>query len=469
MDILSIEKKQIRFIIRQLVELKDVLNEVRRTKDASGEKLKKEINNILRKVRSGIFGCEERIEYKSARNFASLSEAFEKVYTELSSTDRVTMRKLLDKASVYNANLEKLGARGGKIELALREARDNYTDPNLLKKVETLLEDAIEADLAFESVVKELIDSAQKIKKVKSKFNAYKQLQDFAVLVSPGYYIDRDLNSTEPVIVLYDQVKFQEKRHTYEEFWKEVKSGNKRVMDDYNRYPKEDRDLNIYVNSPSNGIYSSIIGYCEMGFKYPRERYLGAYEIYRIAALPGFGPFFFELVFSWASLKHAPVVIDRYDASPAARKVWSYFDTDRKYIIKYPAALRKYPHSIGFTEEEVMKLYGPHAFQASVFDRYGFPEGLSGEKVEELKNKLESLKGSGVQRDLRSFIGSEGKPTTNLAVGGIASLDKAYYYDGEVNILAKLLKKGKTDKKYDKSFAAAGYFFFQYSKPRSGL
>jgi len=193
MDILSIEKKQIRFIIRQLVELKDVLNEVRRTKDASGEKLKKEINNILRKVRSGIFGCEERIEYKSARNFASLSEAFEKVYTELSSTDRVTMRKLLDKASVYNANLEKLGARGGKIELALREARDNYTDPNLLKKVETLLEDAIEADLAFESVVKELIDSAQKIKKVKSKFNAYKQLQDFAVLVSPGYYIDRDL------------------------------------------------------------------------------------------------------------------------------------------------------------------------------------------------------------------------------------------------------------------------------------
>ena len=42
MDILSIEKKQIRFIIRQLVELKDVLNKVRRTKDASGEKLKKD-------------------------------------------------------------------------------------------------------------------------------------------------------------------------------------------------------------------------------------------------------------------------------------------------------------------------------------------------------------------------------------------------------------------------------------------
>jgi len=105
MDILSIEKKQIRFIIRQLVELKDVLNKVRRTKDASGEKLKKEINDILRKVRSGIFGCEERMEYKSARNFASLSEAFEKVYTELSSTDRVTMRKLLDKASVYNVTI----------------------------------------------------------------------------------------------------------------------------------------------------------------------------------------------------------------------------------------------------------------------------------------------------------------------------------------------------------------------------
>ena len=166
-------------------------------------------------------------------------------------------------------------------------------------------------------------------------------------------------------------------------------------------------------------------------------------------------------------MKHAPVVIDRHDASPAARKVWSYFDTDRKYIIKYPAALRKYPHLIGFTEEEVMKLYGPHAFQASVFDRYGFPEGLSGKKVETLKSEL-NLNDS-PKSYYRSFIRSEGKPTTNLAVGGIASLDKAYYYEGEINILAKLLKKGKTDKKYDKSFAAAGYFFFQYSKPRSGV
>ena len=461
MDLLSIEKKQFRFIIRQLVELKILLSEVRRAKGENGEQLKKEINHLLRKVRSGIFGSEERVEYKSARNFASLSEAFEKVITEISNSDRAMMKKLLDKARVYNADLERLGARGGKIELALREARDNYTNPNLLKNVEHLLEDAIEADLAFESVVDELIDSTKKLKIVKSKFTVYKQLQDLAVVVTTKRDYGMDNPTPGIKIILYNQVKFHERLHQHNEFQEKVRSG---IIseDEKNRTPREVKDI-------AYAFFEAMIGYCEISYKFPRERFLGAYEIFRIVALPGFGPFFFELIFSWASLKHAPVVIDRKDVSPAARKVWSYFDTDRKYIIKYPAALRKYPSLIGFTKEELFELYGPHAFGASVFDKYGFPEGLSREKLEELKSKLTSDPNSLHYFRGKSFITKEGKPTTNLAVGGLASLDKAYYYDGEVKILAKLLKKGRVDQEYDYMFLQVGYHFFILSKPRSGL
>ncbi len=477
MDSISIEKKQVRFIIRQLEILKTILSRLRASYHEEDEKiLKTEISSILRSFRSGIFNCEERIEYRSARNFMALREAFAKLSSELSYAEHQELSGLLAQARVYHAKLEKFGARGGMIEAALREAQKNPKNKAHLMKIEKLIEEAIQDDLSFEAVMGKLINASKKTKKIKSKFSAYRQIESLAVTVIGNW-----------IIILYDQNKLREELENYnilfgahtpetEEARKELRKELERLREKGRRIPDPsgiiEGDLLSYLGNKM--VDNVIIGYCQMSWKYKKEQFLGAYEIYRIAARQGWGLFFLELVLSQAALQHAPVILDRQETSPAIRKLWEYVDLHRPAIIKYPAALMKYPELIGFSKREVLELFGPAVVGSSVFDEYGFPAGLSREIVDKLKIKAGSSPDIWEQLSWKkSYLKKESKLGTNPLLGGIASLDKAYYYDGETKTLAALLRQGRKDKGktflMQDDFKAAGYFFFQESKPRAGL
>ncbi|MDO8656496.1 MAG: hypothetical protein Q7K45_04615 [Nanoarchaeota archaeon] len=471
MELLNIEKKQVRFIIRQLEDLRSILKEFRvPLQEDDVKKLKKEIAGILRKFRSGIFGCEERTEYRSARNFRILEEAFHKISSELDNTQSREISKLLNQARVYNAKLEKSGARGGTIEIALREAQKNSQDKTSLQKTQKLIEEAIHDDLAFEAAVIELLKASMKIKKLKGKFTGYQHLESLAMIV-----ID------ERTIVLYDQDKFHkemEKEHLlYDLETPENKEAIGALRKEYEILKQKNRE----VSSSTFGFFSDsllyienkmvdnvIVGYCEFSRRYQKEQFLGAYEIFRIATLPGMGLFFLELVLSWAALQHAPVILDRHETSPAIRKLWAYIDTDKPYIIKYPAALSKYPEAIGYTKKEALELFGQKGLLSSTFDENGFPTGLSEAMVKTLKLKVGIQEGFDVHK---SYLKRKSATDADQIIGGIASLDKAYYYDGEKSILAKLIKRGMKDKNYtiNKHFKNAGHVFFQESKSMSGI
>lgn len=459
-----------RFIIRQLIEFKKLLTEISIiVNNANEQRIKTEISSILRRFRSGIFSCEERIEYQSARNFNILEKTFIEISRELSYAETKEISGLLNQARIYNAKLERLGARGGKIEIALKQIQKNPKDKEKSQGVQVLIEEAIHNDLAFEAVINQLMSASRKIKKMKSKITGYQQLESLAIMIQ----------DYEGIIVLYDQDKLRKEMENTDLFLERCNSPNPEMREIAKREGAEFRQKARRIPD-SSGFGSNsvdylenrmvdhvIVGYCEMPTRHRKEVFLGAYEILRIAAKPGMGLFFLELVLSWAALRRAPVIIDRKETSPAARKLWEYIDTEKPYILKYPAALLKYPEAIGYTKKEVLELFGPAVFGLSVFDENGFPAGLPKQKVEELKQKI----GISEMVEGVSYLKKEATRSTNRVIGGIASLDKAYYYQGEIKTLGLFIKRGIVDKRdlLPLKMKNAGYVFFQESKARSGL
>ena len=173
------------------------------------------------------------------------------------------------------------------------------------------------------------------------------------------------------------------------------------------------------------------------------------------------------VIFDFAATQQSPVIIDRYEVSADARKVWSYFDTDRVGVLKYPASLIKYPEAIGFTKEEVIELFGPGNI-GSTFDSYGIPVGIPRDNWEKIMTSSgRTLRSAEFFYKKSSFLEKESNENTNTVTGELASLDKAYFYDKQVNTLRIFLERNKDiDLRKERELFTAGYYLFLDFKPR---
>src|SRR3989338_1732928 len=155
------EERQLRFLIRDFVELQKMLHAVKDAEKKISHQqstvIKKEIDEILKSVRGGLFAGEGRIEYKMARNFQHLVEIIAKASVELDYSEYHKISNILQRAHVYNAELEKLGSRGGEIEQSLEQAKNDPANRERLRKTEVLIERALRANRAFEAIVEELL------------------------------------------------------------------------------------------------------------------------------------------------------------------------------------------------------------------------------------------------------------------------------------------------------------------------
>ena len=240
--------------------------------------------------------------------------------------------------------------------------------------------------------------------------------------------------------------------------------------------------MNIFgVSDTSNEIYpdgykiierEGIVGYVELmnfGAAPKREKtlssedsWLGADNIYKIAAQEGFGPFLFELVFSWAALTHRPVKIDQ-EVSPAVRKAWAFFDTNRRDVIKYPSALNKYPELIGYTKQLAEQKFGKGMFSLTI-GRHGYPKDTPREKLNEVDDSTVVNHYVNYGYDILWDIDRE-VPLS----GEEASLMKVYYYDGRIKELKELLAMGRKEQEKIGELVNEGSAFFDIScRFRSG-
>lgn len=462
----QLEKRQLRFILREFAELQELLRKVIKVEQEKNKDIKKAITGIFKTLRGFIIAGEERVEYRLAQNYAHLRNVILEAQGEFAPYEGEKIMSLLRKADVYNALLEKLGSRGGEIEQAIKAARDAPTDKKKLARAHQCLADALEADRAFEVVMKELMAETNTIKLLKSRLKPWQQFSRLAILHTNN-------NKGNNVLILYDEDRFHEElgkatalfnkssghdgtTDEQEKEWarKEIKEYLQTIQ-----YTKggsmhaEEEKLNYWEAKTAD---HSIIGYCELK-EMPKPLFLGAYEIFRIAAKSGFGPFMFELVFSFAAQEHRPVIIDRGSVTPAARKVWQTFDVERRHVIKYPAALAAHPELVGYSKKEVWALFGSGPF-GSTFTKEGLPEGIDREKYAVLRREF--------YWSFRSYLEDEGRASTNKVVGELASLDKAFYYDGQIAVLNKLMAKSQAlDTFYCSKIRTAGLAFFQQFKP----
>ena len=502
-----VAKKTLQFIIREFSELQGLLlliESVEKNETSeSVELLVKEIKKILRKLRGGIFGSEERVVYRLSSQYEHLKVAFRFSAGELEPNERDLISRLLEEGDVFNKQLVKIGSRGGELEQALYKAKDSPTTKDI-SRVKLLLQEGITNDEAFEAIVKKIITSFKEIKILKSqllpaitypdlaliiikakgwdfpnamvlynkaKWDEIQQLVDLQQFLRYGYNKERFKNSE------YNTLSKEEKHAKALEIQQLFPSDERRNDDErsgYGRYLLYDRPhgmgyprYNDYLPWGWNyTVEKVIVGYVEFkSIERQADYFLGAKMIYRIAAQKGYGPYLFELAFAYAATQHRPVVIDRLECSPAARKVWQFFDT-RRYIIKYPAALNKYPELIGYTKEEVYRKFGSGAF-ASVFGRDGYPEGTPGQKRLELGEKA-SYKIIGTKGYVPSYLQTEGEKDENTIFGTLAALDKAYYYDGRVTELESLIRRGEIKKRHREELFQCGHAFFQSSKSSGG-
>lgn len=457
----QLEKRQLRFILREFAELQELLREVIQVEQGKNQDIKKAITHIFKTLRGFIIAGEERVEYRLAQNYVHLRKVILEAKGEFQPYEGEKIMSLLRKADVYNALLEKLGSRGGEIERAIKAARDAPTDKKKLTRAHQCLADALEADRAFEVVMKELMAETNTLKLVKSRIKPLQQLSRLALLY------------TNNMLILYDESRFHEEigkatalfnkssghdgtTDEQEKEWarKEIKEYLKTI--EYTKGGSMHAEAEKLDYWEAKTADHSIIGYCELK-QMPKLLFLGAYEIFRIAAKSGFGPFLFELVFSLAAQEHHPVIIDRGSVTPAARKVWQTFDVERRHVIKYPAALAAHPELVGYNKKEVWVLFGSGPF-GSTFTEEGLPEGTDREKDAVLRREFPRL--------FRSYLKDEGRVSTNKVVGGLASLDKAFYYDGQIAVLNKLLAKGNALNSLERRIiTTAGQAFFQQFKP----
>ncbi|MBI4150377.1 hypothetical protein HY488_03160, partial [Candidatus Woesearchaeota archaeon] len=367
----------------------------------------------------------------------------------------------LQKTHAYADDLDQLGKRGGDIEQALKSILQDPSDQRKIYHLKLLITKSLEINLAFEQALQELLTQSGKVEVLKSELAIVEGYPDLAVVIG-----QKRGSGANVFIVLLNRKAYLQEREKMQWINKVMAEGTpegKKAMEEFYKYCDSITDYTEGYGffEPEKLSYfeaklvdNAIIGYAELRYAPNRYQYLGAFEIWRIAAKKGFGPFFFELVFSFAAKEKKPVIIDRGEVSGDARKVWAYFD-ERPSIIKYPIALQKYPELIGFTRDEVIEKFGA-GINASTFDNDGFPRGIAEEKRKELLAEI----GSQRERTSKSYLDLEITRDTNIVTGPIASLDKAYYFDGKITIVNDLLNRGTALKCDRRMLENAGRAFF---------
>jgi len=442
----TLERKQIRFLLKDFYQLRKALNLLRKSKPENKEEHKKRIHALAKELRSkftGLFFGEFRTEYKLYRNFTKLQKELKILLAVIE--DKAQQQKivsLLAKAGVYNAKLTELGSRGGVIEkilLRLSDEEDTLADE---RELDQKLDEAIQASNAFEVVVQSLVKETQAVEKIRKEVALVPKNPSERENIF--FYKDMAVSVYGGTFILYDAVRFREAiKHAVEMSVDQEQFVLSREQEEtisaFNEFTGAIKEKGypqgsgMFSDSPPLTYHqfvvlrTSIIGYCEFKDHKDRADYLGAHEIYRIAARKGFGTFFLELILSYASLDHRPVVIDRKEVSPEARQFWHGFDVKRKDILKYPAALSKYPEEGGWTSENVVETFGGSF--GSTFDGQGKP----GRIFDKRPRWVSSIVGSYLKR--------KGKPDTNLILDPLASLDKAFFYDGKVKEVTILMER----------------------------
>ncbi len=447
----TLERKQIRFLLKDFYELRKALTLWRKSKVVEKkEQQKKRIHALAKELRSkftSLFFGEFRTEYKLYRNFTKLQKELQTLLAAVE--DKEQQQKialLLKKAAVYNAKLAELGSRGGVIEkilLRLSDEEDTLADE---QELDQKLDEAIQASNAFEIVMQSLIKETQAVEKVKKEIALVPKNPSEKENIF--FYKDMGLLFNQGTLILYDATRFREIMKHDLELTPKINAGKIEKMfipdselnETFVAFSNFKRKIKEKGSPVSMGFVSMesklgyrqylalrmcIIGYCEFKLHRDRAVFLGAYEIYRIASRKGFGTFFLELILSYASLDHRPVIIDREEVSPDARQFWHNFDVKRKDILKYPAALLKYPEEVGWTKKDVISTFGGSI--GSTFDSGGKPRPILDQRP------------GWKQGYFGSFLNRESKSGTNPILDPLASLDKAFFYDGRVKEVKELM------------------------------
>ncbi|MBS3174781.1 hypothetical protein J4440_02780 [Candidatus Woesearchaeota archaeon] len=437
MDYISKRIDKIENLVRSILEIISLINQHNT----------EEINKKTLSIQSNI--NEVYIDYKK------LISTIQKIRPTINAYQNKIVRTFLERVYEYNKMLDKLQIDIDNIQEICKRDSKFIT---LLEKCKNLKQVVKE--------IRELTTECSNIKEIKSR---------------------GDLDEYDNMALMLSHDKFQMVLYNRNNFYKEVEDFDKLLHMMYEG-PEELREVirkeykikqeqvkGKYLFSDGQSFFwgeedlgylgyrmaeTVIIGYCEFKCKHDKETYLGAWEIFRIAAKKGYGPLMFEIACSFVSQDKSPVIIDRDEVSKGARKILEYFDTNRTDMIKYPGSLIKYPELIGFTREEVIELFGSGPL-GSVFDGYGYPKGIPREKLIKLcKKDLHKHFGGS-----KSYLEREGNKNTNQVLGGLASLDKAYYYDRQKEFMISLIQKGKQDIRYKSDLLKYGHAFFKSFRP----
>jgi hypothetical protein len=156
---LRLEKREYKYLLREFYELKRIfssIQEIERVKDRDvagvQEYVQSLIQAILQKLRT-----EERIDRRMARAYQRMRESLDEVKEEFAQTypeEVKKFEKLIGDAEVFNADLVKLGSRGGQIEKALKQAKDY---PKKLDTAFDLIKRSLSDARGFEAVIDELM------------------------------------------------------------------------------------------------------------------------------------------------------------------------------------------------------------------------------------------------------------------------------------------------------------------------
>ncbi len=477
----SLEKGQLRYLVREFLELTKLLDSSKKIEVQQKAKL------FLKKLDIGL-AKEERVEYKLAKNFERLRKAVIRARYSFSLQEDTQISHLLQQASYYDGVLKKIAARGGDLEKALQKLAESTSLSNEeytlnLKEVRTFLQEAITADQAFVAAVENLLDLARTHKVLRSEFFVQEALPNLA------------LANAGKILVLFDY-------NAYARIYPQESKDNRKL---YGNYPQQRlgkfrrtgllKRNSLYTSQitaerPPDGsgglmdiphllnktedrlMKQSIIGYVELKPTFKYDQFLNAWEIYRIATKKGYGVFLTEIALCYAAQFHKALVMDRDQVSKAARKAWAYLDLNRPDVLKFPASLHKYHDLLGYSEEEIYAKFGDSGLRSVTFNRWGYPRDCITEKMDSLLAGLRKAWGWLPEMHL-SWM--DNLKETNQFNGGIASLDKAYYYDGKKKTLQELLARGKRigyyggQDKISRSYLMsnwsdlyhAGYAFFQ--------
>ncbi len=446
-ELQSKEKLELRYLLLEFSQLGKLAKRVAKLKpepsQVQQELVKKEIKRILQKLRRGVFGSEERTVYKIARDYHQMRVIYENIFHTNSFNLQNSLGPLFYQANVYNSKIVSIGARNGLLEKILLKAAKNPIKENILE-IGKLIQELTEATTSFEAIMQKLLQEGKKFKLIKSANAVIKHIEDLAVSV-----IDFDFDEMASIIILYNRKEYQKVLDLYNKAYhgehktEEEKTSSQAAFSKYERLKK-------YFTIDSYGLLSVkrklspldlmilkkvILGYCELKNPFNKTVYLGARELCRIAAKRGFGHLLLELSLSYAAKRKSAVIPDRFQFSGAARKLWEHFDLHRNDIIKFPAAMMDHSELIGITKREIVSFYGTSTIP-STFDDMALPRGMI--KKEQYIDKISDT------WDLRdhhtqSYLDYEGNARTNKILGGLACLDKSYYYAGAIKTLDQLI------------------------------